>query len=425
MDLMVKLVDKWKAVSESSWIMWVQIAIFCLTLILAFVTGFTKGPVVLIFVGVFLIVGWLIALGISKPIAAAIAKKVDLNKYMGKYGGEDFTNVFIKTLSSFLLFLITSIFAFVSLIFMRVFRKLIKKPLEKRKENNKSTIGLRLAGGLIAPIFALPLASFSANVVGIAAKPESGVSKALNGMQKFLTFKQMSGLSQYSPGLISVATLAADYLKNGSNDDSIFGSINAYFQQFFNQDNYSFKGIPNNIAINAKGEPTGDIDVEFYFSLKKVDSAGNVEYNKIKYFTDSDPSTVQKIINNFTRTEESFKIFEMILKRIDTVIYKDGKPEIEKYIENIDNAFKPETGGHQLNFKANFSNIKVFLEPWQKIVIANDEYRQKVKWLILNIAGIANVQLPQTQEQLNESDAKGKVRYIFESMFDQFITKQK
>lgn len=115
----------------------------------------------------------------------------------------------------------------------------------------------------------------------------------------------------------------------------------------------------------------------------------------------------------------------MILKRIDTVIYKDGKPEIEKYIENIDNAFKPDVGGHQLNFKANFSNIKVFLEPWQKIVIANDEYRQKVKWLILNIAGIANVQLPQTQEQLNESDAKGKVRYIFESMFDQFITKQK
>ena len=84
---------------------------------------------------------------------------------------------------------------------------------------------------------------------------------------------------------------------------------------------------------------------------------------KIKYFTDSDPSTVQKIINNFTRTEESFKIFEMILKRIDTVIYKDGKPEIEKYIENIDNAFKPDVGGHQLNFKANFSNIKVFLEP--------------------------------------------------------------
>ena len=392
MDIMVKLVDKWKAVSESSWIMWVQIAIFCLTLILAFVTGFTKGPVVLIFVGVFLIGGWLIALGISKPIAAAIAKKVDLNKYMGKYGGEDFTNVFIKTLSSFLLFLITSIFAFVSLIFMRVFRKLIKKPLEKRKENNKSTIGLRLAGGLVAPIAALPLASFSANVVGIAAKPESGVSKVLNGMQKFLTFKQMSGLSQYSPGLISVATLAADYLKNGSNDDSIFGSINTYFQQFFNQDNYSFKGIPNNIAINAKGEPTGDIDVEFYFSLKKVDSAGNVE---------------------------------MILKRIDTVIYKDGKPEIEKYIENIERAFKPEVGGHQLNFKANFSNIKLFLEPWQKIVISNDEYRQKVKWLILNIAGIANVQLPQTQEQLNESDAKGKVRYIFESMFDQFITKQK
>ena len=201
--------------------------------------------------------------------------------------------------------------------------------------------------------------------------------------------------------------------KEKDNTNTLAASLEKYFQQFYNQDNYLYKELPKPSYDETTGTwKSQDIDVQFYFSLAKItdeNNGNNYIDKKIPRFFNGD---IQKIIDKFTETEESFKLLELILSKIDTSMYSNTKSELEKFIENVKKL-------SSLGLNTNFKNIEIFSKDWQKLKVPK-QFVARIKKLILKIAKLDNLSLDNLSEE-DKNKPEYKIRYIIQKMLDTFI----
>lgn len=405
-------VTNWENASSKPAFYAIPIIIFCLVIIIGIVSGIRRG----IWGGVtilgFSILGLGIAIGIAPLISNQIIKKIDLKNSTLGLSSPDDAKVILKLLNGLIMLGIILIFNIIGEILIAVLHRPITKNIRIRQDNEKSTFVTRFSGALIAGIGVIPTAVLSANPTGAFAHKSKFV-KANDSMLKALSFDKARGVGRFTPGLIGLAKIGLDFTKEKDNTNTLAASLEKYFQQFYNQDNYLYKELPKPSYDETTGTwKSQDIDVQFYFSLVKItdeNNGNNYIDKKIPRFFNGD---IQKIIDKFTETEESFKLLELILSKIDTSMYSNTKSELEKFIENVKKL-------SSLGLNTNFKNIEIFGKDWQKLKVPK-QFVARIKKLILKIAKLDNLSLDNLSEE-DKNKPEYKIRYIIQKMLDTFI----
>ena len=325
-------VTNWENASSKPAFYAIPIIIFCLVIIIGIVSGIRRGIWGGVTILAFSILGLGIAIGIAPLISNQIIKKIDLKNSTLGLSSPDDAKVILKLLNGLIMLGIILIFNIIGEILIAVLHRPITKNIRIRQDNEKSTFVTRFSGALIAGVGVIPTAVLSANPTGAFAHKSKFV-KANDSMLKALSFDKARGVGRFTPGLIGLAKIGLDFTKEKDNTNTLAASLEKYFQQFYNQDNYLYKELPKPSYDETTGTwKSQDIDVQFYFSLAKItdeNNGNNYIDKKIPRFFNGD---IQKIIDKFTETEESFKLLELILSKIDTSMYSNTKSELEKFI---------------------------------------------------------------------------------------------
>ena len=135
------------------------------------------------------------------------------------------------------------VFNIIGEILIAVLHRPIMKNIRIRQDNEKSTFVTRFSGALIAGVGVIPTAVLSANPTGAFAHKSKFV-KANDSMLKALSFDKARGVGRFTPGLIGLAKIGLDFTKEKDNTNTLAASLEKYFQQFYNQDNYLYKELP-------------------------------------------------------------------------------------------------------------------------------------------------------------------------------------
>lgn len=429
------ILTNWENASSKTGLYAIPIIVFCLVIVFAIISGFRRGIWGGITIMCFSLLGLGISIGVAPLISNEIIKKIDLKNATLGISTKDDVKVIIELFNGLIMFGIVVIFNIFAEILIAILKKPITKHIEVRKqakklieagqlENNSEAAGkkektstalTRISGGLIAGFSIIPTAVLSANPIG-AITYKSDFVKTNDKMLNALSFKKAIGVARFSPGLIGLANIGLDFINKKESNQTIAYSIEKYFQQFYNQDNYMYKGQPKPKFNKTTGEwesPT--IDVQFYFALKEVNDVNNKENyvdEKIPRFYNGD---MQKIIDKFTETDESLKLLELIMSKINTSVYENSKSELEKFIEM---AKKLES----LGIKPNFENIEIFSKSWQKLKVPK-KYLNDVRRMVLKIAKLDKISLENPTEEVKKSP-EYKIRYIIQKMLDTFIVEK-
>gem|GEM_PF-2212300 len=155
----------------------------------------------------------------------------------------DDAKVILKLLNGLIMLGIILIFNIIGEILIAVLHRPITKNIRIRQDNEKSTFVTRFSGALIAGVGVIPTAVLSANPTGAFAHKSKFV-KANDSMLKALSFDKARGVGRFTPGLIGLAKIGLDFTKEKDNTNTLAASLEKYFQQFYNQDNYLYKELP-------------------------------------------------------------------------------------------------------------------------------------------------------------------------------------
>ena len=228
-DFAINSLDKWnKLVYHSKTIFILTIVIITLTIFFGFLSGIRWGVYggIAIFVGV--LIAWGISFGVTSLVIDAILQKLDFDKVSQGYIKKEDVDVVRKMVFGIIMTIIAICIVIINEIIILIIRKPITKRMRYNKSINKSNALWRLGGGTIAAISVFPIAILAANATGFVSVNNNTINTN-DKILSALTFNKAADVSKYTPGLLSLGKIAADYAKNGNNQDSIVGSIDAYF----------------------------------------------------------------------------------------------------------------------------------------------------------------------------------------------------
>ena len=382
-DFAINSLDKWnKLVYHSKTIFILTIVIITLTIFFGFLSGIRWGVYggIAIFVGV--LIAWGISFGVTSLVIDAILQKLDFDKVSQGYIKKEDVDVVRKMVFGIIMTIIAICIVIINEIIILIIRKPITKRMRYNKSINKSNALWRLGGGTIAAISVFPIAILAANATGFVSVNNNTINTN-DKILSALTFNKAAGVSKYTPGLLSLGKIAADYAKNGNNQDSIVGSIDAYFQEFFKQKNYAFQGKLKDPNFHIDSDPIGtNVDVEFWFGLKQ-EKDNKIEYETFPKFEDG---TVQDVLNGFFASDESFAMF-----------------------------------GINLKFDVDFSNIKIHVNEKLKFHVPNEKYRNIIKQKVFEIASkvISNIKIPKSVGEM--TNISTQIGYILQALVNNFI----
>lgn len=415
-DFAINSLDKWnKLVYHSKTIFILTIVIITLTIFFGFLSGIRWGVYggIAIFVGV--LIAWGISFGVTSLVIDAILQKLDFDKVSQGYIKKEDVDVVRKMVFGIIMTIIAICIVIINEIIILIIRKPITKRMRYNKSINKSNALWRLGGGTIAAISVFPIAILAANATGFVSVNNNTINTN-DKILSALTFNKAAGVSKYTPGLLSLGKIAADYAKNGNNQDSIVGSIDAYFQEFFKQKNYAFQGKLKDPNFHIDSDPIGtNVDVEFWFGLKQ-EKDNKIEYETFPKFEDG---TVQDVLNGFFASDESFAMFEKILNKIKPMpINGQNITELDKLEEALQ--FMKDSGIN-LKFDVDFSNIKIHVNEKLKFHVPNEKYRNIIKQKVFEIASkvISNIKIPKSVGEM--TNISTQIGYILQALVNNFI----